>query len=303
MIRLRDILLVLCIYTALIGGVMFPEVGAYFQSTPIYCLMLLLFLAFLPIRLHEIVTLCSTSWATIGYLFVIKSLILPAMVYVLFAWAFPSYATGALLLTSVSTAVAAPFFATMLQANIPLVLALVVLTSLATPITLPLLLKVLVGTSIHIDILPMIKMLTMVVLLPVLASETLNTLSAKISGAIFSRQFPISLIAIFIANMGIFSEYAPFFRQQPRFVFTAILLAVVLALIYAASALLLFWKSEVTTQVSAVIIVTFVNSFLALVFSARFFGPLETSLCAMYSVPIFFMIIPLRIFQSLRSKK
>ena len=303
MIRSRDLLLLLCIYSALVGGVMFPEVGSYFRNTPVYCLMLLLFLAFLPIRLHEIVSLCAKSWGTIAYLFIIKNLALPILVYILFSWAFPDYATGALLLTSVSTAVAAPFFATMLQANISLVLALVVLTSLATPLTIPFLLKIFVGTKIHIEMVPMIQMLGQVVLIPVLASEILNTLSSKLSGAIFARQFPLSLAAIFIANMGIFSEYAPFFRQQPSFVLTAIAMAFVLATLYMVCALLLFWKADLTSQVSAVIIIAFVNSFLALVFSARFFGPLETSLCAMFSIPIFFMIIPLRIFQSLRSSK
>jgi len=298
----RDFLLLATIYSALAGGIFFPEIGGYFSKTPVPCLMLLLFLAFLPIRLKEMVTLFVESPVLVMALFVLKSLVFPVCVYGLFVWILPQYALGALVLTGVSTAVAAPFFATMLQANISLVIVLVVLTSLATPVTLPLLLELMEGSAISMDILPMIKMLGLVVLVPVLVAETLNAVRPRLSAAIFARQFPVSLVTIFIANMGIFSEYAPFFRGQPAFVFSAMGVAFLLAVIYALSALALFWRSTTTNQVSAVIILAFVNSFLALVFSARFFGPTETTLCAMFSVPIFCMILPLRFWQSFRAK-
>lgn len=298
----RDILLLVTIYSALAGGILFPEIGGYFSRTPVYCLMLLLFLAFLPIRLHEMLTLFIKSPGLVITLFVFKSLILPVCVYTLFSWILPPYALGALLLTGVSTAVAAPFFATMLQANVTLVTVLVVLTSLATPMTLPLLLEFLKGSSVSMDIGPMIRMLCLVVLVPVLVAEILNAIRPKIAAAIFAWQFPVSLGAIFIANLGIFSQYASFFHGQPLFVLSAIGVAFFLAVLYALCALALFWRSSTTHQVSAVIIIAFVNSFLALVFSARFFGPTETTLCAMFSVPIFCMILPLRGWQSLRNR-
>jgi len=42
------------------------------------------------------------------------------------------------------------------------------------------------------------------------------------------------------------------------------------------------------------------NNILILVFSARFFGAREPTVAAMYSVPFFLMIVPLRIYQRFR---
>jgi len=41
-------------------------------------------------------------------------------------------------------------------------------------------------------------------------------------------------------------------------------------------------------------------SILVLVFAARFFGPLESTVAAMYLIPFYGLIVPMRIFQHLR---
>jgi BASS family bile acid:Na+ symporter len=43
------------------------------------------------------------------------------------------------------------------------------------------------------------------------------------------------------------------------------------------------------------------NNVLVIVFAARFFSPIEPTLAAMYMIPFFGLILPLRVFRRLRT--
>jgi len=61
-----------------------------------------------------------------------------------------------------------------------------------------------------------------------------------------------------------------------------------------------FLKSSVENQLAAVITIGNVNNVLVLVFAAEFFGPREPTLAAMYMVPFFGLIFPLRVYRRFR---
>jgi BASS family bile acid:Na+ symporter len=46
-----------------------------------------------------------------------------------------------------------------------------------------------------------------------------------------------------------------------------------------------------------------INNVLVLVFAARFFGPLESTVAAMYLIPFYGLIVPMRIFQYRRRNR
>jgi BASS family bile acid:Na+ symporter len=302
MFRLNDLILLLVIFSSMLVGILFPEPASVFQPFPLYLMMFLLFLSFLPIELNDIWKLIRNNGPTVLWLACFKMIILPVLVYFLFLQFAPTYAIGALLLTGVSTGVVAPFISGLVGANGPLVLVMVVITSFAVPFTLPALVKVLLEQEMAISLLNMMRMLLLVVVVPVIIVETLKRLWPKLIAGIMKRRYPISLAVFASINLAVFSKYSLFFHKHPDIIIEATLAAVVLGGIYLAAGLLVLFRSPVQNQLAAVISTGNINNVLVLVFAAEFFGPLEPTLAAMYMVPFFGLIFPLRMYGRFREK-
>ncbi len=95
--------------------------------------------------------------------------------------------------------------------------------------------------------------------------------------------------------MGIFSQYASFLQHHKEEVLIAFCIASVLALCYAGLGLAVGAATGGTLKgLSCAICMTFLNNVLLVVFASRFFGPLPPLLAAVYMLPFFLMVIPLR---------
>jgi BASS family bile acid:Na+ symporter len=114
------------------------------------------------------------------------------------------------------------------------------------------------------------------------------------------RQFPMSLVIFFMINMGVFSQYADFFCQEPATILTALAIAVILSVIYLLAGILFLPLGTLENQLAGAISLGNMNSVLIIVFASQFFGPLEATLAAMYHVPFFGLILPLKIYRSWR---
>ena len=137
MLDFRDWLLLTASLSSILAGIMWPEYGAPFRPYPVYCMMALLFFSFLPIRLGAILSSVKDSVAGLGCYVFIKLILLPVLVFVSFRYMLPKYAVAAMLLSGISSGVASPFFAGLVQANISLVFGVVVASSVLVPFTLP----------------------------------------------------------------------------------------------------------------------------------------------------------------------
>jgi bile acid:Na+ symporter, BASS family len=302
MFRLNDLILLLVIFSSMLAGILFPEPASVFQPYPLYLMMFLLFLSFLPIELKDVWRLVKNNGKTVVWLACFKMILLPVLVYFLFLQFAPAYAIGALLLTGVSTGVVAPFISSLVGANGPLVLVMVVVTSFAVPFTLPMLVKVLLEQEMTISLLHMMRMLLLVVVVPVIIVETLKRLWPKLISAIMRRRYPISLAIFASINLAVFSKYSAFFYKHPAIIIQATLAALALGGIYLVAGLAGLLKSPVKDQLAAVITIGNVNNVLVLVFAAEFFGPLEPTLAAMYMIPFFGLILPMRVYRMVRQK-
>jgi bile acid:Na+ symporter, BASS family len=303
MFRLNDLVLLLVIFSSMLAGILFPEPASVFQPYPLYLMMFLLFLSFLPIELKDVWQLVKNNGKTVLWLVCFKMILLPVLVYFLFLQFAPAYAIGALLLTGVSTGVVAPFISSLVGGNGPLVLVMVVVTSFAVPFTLPMLVKVLLEQEMTISLLHMMRMLLLVVVVPVIIVETLKRLWPKLISAIMKRRYPISLAVFASINLAVFSKYSMFFHKHPAIIIQATLAAVALGGLYLVAGLAGLLKSPVKDQLAAVITIGNVNNVLVLVFAAEFFGPLEPTLAAMYMIPFFGLIFPMRIYRRARAKR
>ena len=302
MFRLNDLILLLVVFSSMLAGILFPQPAAVFQPYPLYLMMFLLFLSFLPIELSDIWHLIRNNGRTVLWLAGFKMVLLPVLVYFLFLQFAPAYAIGALLLTGVSTGVVAPFIAGLVGANGPLVLVMVVITSFAVPFTLPALVKVLLEHEMTISLLSMMQMLLLVIVVPVILVETMKRLCPKLIISFMKHRYPISLAIFATINLAVFSKYSVFFHKHPAIILEATLAAFALGAIYLAAGLAVLLKSPVENQLASVITIGNVNNVLVLVFAAEFFGPLEPTLAAMYTVPFFGLILPLRVYGRVRER-
>ncbi len=294
MFRIKDIILLLVIFSSMLTGILLPDAFTAFRPYPLYLMMVLLFLSLLSIRASAIWQTFRTSSKTLSALILLKLIVLPAAVYFIFYRFYPSYAVAALLLTGISTGVVAPFVSNLLQGKSSLVLVMVLLSSILAPFTLPLLIKLFMGRSVGISLLAMMRMLCMVVFIPFLAVQILRRIAPGLDDKLLKMQFPLSLVAFALINLGVFPQYADYFRQKPATILIATFVACILSGIYLIAGVVLFRRESLDTQLGAAVSLANMNNVLIIVFSSRFFGPLEPTLAAMYMIPFFGLILPLR---------
>lgn len=289
--------MLLCALGAIATGILFPEAGVPFQPYPMHSMMVLLFFSFLSVLPSTMIESLRGSLLKVAQFVLIKLLILPLLVYGLFLLTFQRYAPAALLLSGISSGVAAPFFAILVNANMSIVFGMVFTSSVLVPFTLPALVKVLLGTTIDISFVAMFRLLSIVVFVPLLLAEITRRLSPQFADRLFSLQYPVSLACFTVTNLGIFSKYASFLREQPVTVAAALGISFILAGICFLGGIAFSSGRNTADRLAVVISFGFLNSVLVLVFSSEFFGPLEPTVAAMYTVPFFMLILPLRLYQ------
>jgi BASS family bile acid:Na+ symporter len=303
MLRFRDLILLVVIYSSMLGGILVPKAGEAFQALPLYCMMSLLLLSFLSISITQILQTLRKSALLIAGFLLLRMILIPLSVALLFRFIWPAYSLSALLLTGISTGVVAPFISTLLQANTSLVLVVVVLSSLLVPFTLPPLVDLLFSQTMDLSLLGMMRTLFMVIFVPVVVAEILKRISSSLVQGLIRKQYYFSLVLFTVTNLGIFSRYSEFFYQEPMTILTAAAVACILGGLYLLAGLLLACGRPVEDQVAAVICLGVMNNVLVIVFSSEFFTPLEPTVAAMYMIPFFGLILPLRAYKEWKRRK
>lgn len=296
--RLNDLLLFLVICVSVGFAISNPELCAPLQPLPLYLMMVLLFLSFLRINFDSLLDTSLRSLIQLGFLSLVKLIVLPVTVYWITLKIAPEYAVPALLLSGISTGVVAPFVANMVGTEIAPVLRMVVATSLLTPFTLPTLVRILAGADADIPVLPMIKMLASVIFIPLILVAMARRTIPIVLERINSVQFPVSLFLFAMINMGVFSKYSHFFSNNWETLLGAIAVSYVLGMIYYLTGFIAVFSDVPGDRLSAGISMAIVNNVLVVVFSSQFFGPLAPTLAAVYMFPFFSLLAPLKYLSS-----
>jgi BASS family bile acid:Na+ symporter len=294
LIRINDLVLVLVIFCSIAAGIGLPEYTTVFSPYPFVLLMVVLFFSFLKI---EFVNAFHEMRKAVSILFVLcllKLLVLPVALFFLTRAVLPEYALPVLLLSGISTGVVAPFISSLLNASTLLVLMMVVISSLLAPFSLPALVKLLVGQTLDLSFLAMVKTLAMLVLLPALAATLLRYAAPSFPKKVERIQYPLSVVIFACINLGVFSKYSSYFRQRLEKVAEVVLIAFALSLVYHIVGLLVTWGRRGEDQLAGAISLAYMNNVLIVVFSSQFFGPLSPTLAAVYMLPFFVMIVPAR---------
>jgi BASS family bile acid:Na+ symporter len=193
--------------------------------------------------------------------------------------------------------------ATLLSANAALVLVLVVVTSLALPFTLPLLVKVLLGATMELSLPIMIRMLALIVFIPLAAVQLVQRFVPQAVRPILKVRYVLSLMIFAGTNMGVFSQYSDFFYRHPGTILEATGVSILLGVLFLFLGFFSLGKAPVGDRLAAAISMTNVNNMIIMVFGARFFGPLESTMAAMYLIPFYGLIGPLRMIGRRREAK
>lgn len=301
--RTRDLALIVVAFLGIAGGVFLPHVGGVFTPATVYMMMAILYLAFLRIDFAALFRLGRADLVELAWWSLIKLLLLPVGLWLIFHWLAPGWSLPVLLLSGVSAGVTAPFFSQMLGGNASRTLQLTVLTSVLVPLTLPALVKLLAGAEIHIPFLHMARMLAQVIFIPLVLAWLTRRLAPALVGLLGRVQFPLVLASFFFINLGVFALYSSFFFSQSHQVLAALVIACGLALVYFAVVWLMGalsgWRMDIISCGSGLI---FVNNVLIVVFAANFFGPRNPLLAALYLVPLYVMLLPLRLLASRQGK-
>lgn len=300
--RLNDFLLVIVVITSMTCAIIFPDFGSLFKALPVYCVMVNFFLSYLSIDFPSVWKSLQGHFRQIISFTIMKLFILPVLLFVIFHYLAPTYALSALLLAGISTGVTAPFISNLVRGNSSLVLVVVVITSALAPLTLPAVIELAISKSVAISFFPMIRMLAVVIFVPIIAVEIFRLLTPKLIVPLQKIQFPLSLVMFTLINLGVFYRYAPFFRNEPQAIILALVVAFILAAIYCAVGLLFFRKSTLDNRLAGAVMLGNMNNVLVIVFSSEFFGPVEPMVAAMYMIPFFVLIIPLRYYYHRRTQ-
>ncbi len=292
--RPRDIVLLAVVFSSMAAGICCPAFFASLQPYTLAFLMILFFMSFLSIRLEEVWEALRRASLPLLGLVALKMFVLPLILYGVFLFAQPDYAFSALLLTAVSTGVVAPFMSNLVGGNSARVLVVTVITSILVPFSLPAVIGVVLSKSVSFSFWQMLRMLSLAIFVPIAAVQTLRRFAPRLLEAVNRRSFPVNLVMFALINLGVFSKYSDIFHEHPGLIAEACLVDVVLAGIYAVTGILLFRRSVVEDRLAGAVMLAHVNNVLMIVFSSRFFGPTETMTSAMYLVPFFGIVLPLR---------
>ncbi len=303
MFRKNDLILLMVEFGSIGLAIAEPEIFRVFLPYPLYLMMLMLFFSFLKVEFVEVLRHVRETLSVIPVLCLFKLVLLPAGLFYFFHFFWPKYAIPALLLSGVSTGVVAPFISGLLSASTLLVLVMVVLTSLAVPFTLPALVKALAGQTMEISFLAMVEMLVMVVLIPAAAAIIIRRFSPLFLKRLERVQFPVSLILLALVSFGIFPKYSHFFRERPFALLETVLVSYVLSVIYHLVGYFATRSTRTEDRFAGALSFANMNNVLIIVFSARFFGPLSPTLAAVYMLPFFTMIVPLRAVGNIVNKR
>jgi len=300
--RINDIILIIVVVSSMAAAVIFPDFGSRFKTFPFYCLMLNFFLSYLAIDLEAVWKALRGHTMQIMTLTFLKLVVLPVAVYYGFYLIAPKYALAAMLLSGVSSGVVSPMISNMVGGNSALVLIVVVITSALAPFTLPGIVEMLFAKQVAISFMAMLKMLAAAIFIPIIAVEMIRYLMPRLVAPILKVQFPLALTAFALINLGVFYQYAPFFRKEPSVIILATVVAFTLAAIYCLAGILFSRGSSLENQLAGAVMMTNVNNVLVIVFASQFFGPVEPLVAAMYMIPFFVVIIPLRWYRHRKSR-
>lgn len=295
MIQRNDLILILMVFVSIGVGIAFPEETSFLQPYPLYMMMTQLFLSFMKIDFGQVLRNVGRDAPFLLFMAFFKLIVTPVILFLMARAFWPSYALPVLLLSGISTGVVAPFIADLLEASMVPVLFMVVVTSLFAPFTLPALVSLLADQALEISFLSMVKILSMVIFTPTAAVSLMRRFVPAAIEKLEKVRYPVSVSFFALINIGIFSKYSSFFRQNPLELAGTLVVAFLVSIFCHGIGFAVAWRRKREERLAGAVSFAYMNNVLVAAFTSEHFGPLAPALAVIYMFPFFGMIVPARI--------
>lgn len=290
-----------CTYGAMLLGVLLPAFGEPLRHLLPVMLMIQLLLCFLVTSTPNApgAAAGTPNLSELMPFMGIKMILTPLICWGVFALILPRYALGAMLLGGVSVGVTAPFFGQLSKADIPFIIAAVVVSCLLLPLTMPALvaaylyvLNLEAGEGLWRAFFMTGLSLGLYIFLPFALAKGLWKFRPSLAGGVLRHRYYISVSSISCCMFVIFSRYSLPLRENPFMVLEALAGSFCLALIFMGIGIVSGRGCQPGGRVSRLVSMGTANNGIMLILSAQFFSLPEVMITAMYSVPLFLLLIP-----------
>ena len=283
-------------------GLLFPNIGILVEPYLLLWLGLLLLFNLINMNLSELYTVFSHPKNLI-ILTIAKLVLIPVGLYTimnLFSLTIVPISANLMLsvflLSGISTGLGSPFVVNFVGGRLPIVVGLIIATSLTVPFLLPILIFLFFSSNFAIPIFDMIVLLLVALILPLIASQLLKKISPKLTELINKESLNLSLVFIFLINLGVFAKYSYFFFSNSLVTVENIILAFILfgyygLTGYSISRLMGLSKDD---RISTMISMIYINNILIVVFAQQFFGTEVAALAAFFNIPYYVGILLLK---------
>jgi bile acid:Na+ symporter, BASS family len=283
-------------------GLLFPNIGILVEPYLLLWLGLLLLFNLINMNLSELYMVFSHPKNLI-ILTIAKLVLIPVGLYTimnLFSLTIVPISANLMLsvflLSGISTGLGSPFVVNFVGGRLPIVVGLIIATSLTVPFLLPILIFIFFSSNFAIPIFDMIVLLVVALILPLIASQLLKKISPKLTELINKKSLNLSLVFIFLINLGVFAKYSYFFFSNSLVTIENIILAFILfgyygLTGYSISRLMGLSKDD---RISTMISMIYINNILIVVFAQQFFGTEVAALAAFFSIPYYVGILLLK---------
>ena len=283
-------------------GIIFPDIGMLVEPYLLLWLGLLLLFNLLNMNLSELYTEFYHPKKLI-ILTIVKLVLIPvglfAIMNLLSLTIFPintNLMLSVFLLSGISTGLGSPFVVNFVGGRLPIVVGLIITTSLSVPFILPILIFLFFSSNFAIPIFDMIGLLLVALMLPLITGQLLKKIIPKLMDQINKQSLNLSLVLIFLINLGVFAKYSYFFFYNPLATIENITLVFILfgyygLTGYGISRLITLSKTD---RISTMISMIYVNNILIVVFAQQFFGTEIAALAAFFNIPYYLGIILLK---------
>ena len=294
--------LVITVLSSSAIGLLFPNIGIIIEPYLLLWLGLLLLFNLINLNLSELYTVFSQPKNLI-ILTIAKLVVVPVGIYLIMnlisVTIIPVSASlmlSVFLLSAISTGLGSPFVVNFVGGRLPIVVGLIITTSLAVPFILPILVFLFFSGNFAIPIFDMVVLLLVALILPLVASQFLKKISSQLTEHIHKQSLNLSLIFIFLINLGVFAKYSNFFFSSPTITTENIVLAFIVFGYYglAGYGLSRLMGQSKDDRISTIISMIYVNNILIVVFAQQFFGTEIAALAAFFNIPYYVGILLLK---------
>ena len=287
-------LLITVALTGIVLGAICPKPFLPISPYVVYGMMAVLYMSFLRLDFKSLVRVTPGGAFEVLFWTAVKLFAVPVAAWALARAAVPQMALPVLLLSAAPVGVTAPFFADVLGANMHRVLQMVVASSLLAPLVIPFLVRALMGAEINMPYGVLMRSLMFILFIPMGLALATRLFAPRLVSVLGKVQFPLNLAIFFTINVGVFAKYSDFIMTHRDKVLLVMAVAFILALAYGLGGFYLARINRNLEGLTGGVGMTYINNVMIVVFAADFFGPESPLLSALYMIPVFIMLLPLR---------